>query len=161
MRSISAWPGLFLLLLGATATAAPAVPWPEVELSDPQVVIEWAWIVPGPGGEGEQLVPAAPGEPAPAAAGEEPPLRLGTVRFRYSGARAAELLHVTVTVPADLDYVPDSATGPGAATEYLAAERRLRWTLEGPIEPGTTGLVSFRARVAQPVPGPGAAAEEP
>jgi hypothetical protein len=143
--------GLVVLLLG-TLPAAAVMPVPEVELAEPEVAIEWAWIVPGPEGRGEQLVPAEPAVSAAPPALPEAEIateRLGTVRFRYLGERPTDVLRITVTLPAGLDYVPDSATGPGAETQYAETERRLRWTLSGPIVPGTAGLVSFRARASE------------
>ena len=113
---------------------------PAVTLEPPAVTVSWAWIVPGPDGQGELLV-AAP--PADAAGTLE---RLGTVRFRYEGDGPAGTLEIEAPVPPELEYVPDSATGPGAEAAYLAESRRVRWSLPGPLEPGTAGLVSFRAR---------------
>lgn len=149
MRSIFRQFFLYLGLLAAPAAglaqedaAAPvdgALLPPTVTLEAPAVTVSWAWIVPGPEGEGEQLVPAPPADAA------QPVERLGTVRFRYEGEVAAGALQIEVAVPPELEYVPDSATGPGAETDYFPATGRVQWLLPGPLEPGTTGLVSFRA----------------
>jgi hypothetical protein len=131
-------------------TAVPALP-PPVELVAPSGTVEWTWIVPatdsdaggegngaGEGqGEGERLTDKPPQGVAP--------LRLGTIRFLYQGEEPAPALRIVGTIPDDLEYVDGSATGPGAEVEYDAAARQLSWTIAGPLDPGTRGLVSFRA----------------
>ena len=165
MRSIST--GLaasFLLCLGTRGVVAaedatpadvavPALP-PAVELVVPADAVEWTWIVPaastddGAAGEdpaeGERLTD----KPSQGVA----PLRLGTIRFHYEGEAPAPVVRIVGTIPADLEYVDGSATGPGAEVEYDAEARQLSWTIAGPLEPGTRGLVSFRA---MPVGAPG------
>ncbi|NGP53647.1 hypothetical protein [Thioalkalivibrio sp. XN8] len=136
-----AGPAAGLAQEGAAAPVDEGLRPPTVTLEAPAVTVSWGWIVPGPGGEGEQLVPVPPADAAQAQAVE----RLGTVRFRYEGEVAAGALQIEVAVPPELQYIPDSATGPGAETDYLPEPRRVQWLLPGPLEPGTTGLVSFRA----------------
>ena len=165
VRSISrGLAACFLLYLGARGAvaaddatpeeaAAPALP-PPVELVVPADAVEWTWIVPaastddGAAGEdsaeGERLTDKPPQGVAP--------LRLGTIRFHYEGEAPAPVVRIVGTIPADLEYVDGSATGPGAEVEYDAESRQLRWTIAGPLEPGTRGLVSFRAK---PVVTPG------
>ena len=165
MRSISrGLAACFLLYLGARSAVAaddatpgeaavPALP-PPVELVVPADAVEWTWIVPaasagdGAAGEdpveGERLTDKPPQGVAP--------LRLGTIRFQYDGDEPAPAVRIVGTIPADLEYVDGSATGPGAEVEYDAEARQLSWTIAGPLEPGTRGLVSFRA---MPVGAPG------
>lgn len=138
---------------GAVPAVEPDAP-PPVLLAPPAVTVSWAWIVPNPDGEGERLAPVSPADP------RTPLERLGTVRFRYEGEVAADALQIQVPLPPDLDYVPESATGPGAEAAYLDELRAVRWILPGPLEPGTAGLVSFRART-RPLPGAEDAGENP
>lgn len=162
----------FLLCLGAQgafgaddnapAEAAVPAPPPAVEVIMPAGAVEWTWIVPAsyvPAGadadagaegvgdgagdgdgdgeaEGERLTDTPPQGVSP--------LRLGTIRFHYQGDAPAPV-RIVGTVPADLEYIEGSATGPGAEVEYDAAARELSWTIAGPLDPGTRGLVSFRA----------------
>jgi hypothetical protein len=118
--------------------AAPAPP-PAVELVVPADAIQWAWIVPAP--EEDEADVRLVTQPPQADAPEQ----LGTIRFQYDGETPAEALRIVATVPIDLDYVADSATGPGAETAYDAESRQVAWTIAGPLDPGTRGLVSFRA----------------
>ncbi|NHA15323.1 hypothetical protein [Thioalkalivibrio sp. XN279] len=140
----------------------PAMP-PAVELVAPASAVEWTWIVPAAVAAAEAGVDAdvdPDAEPGAArtddstARGElltdKPPpgvtpIRLGTIRFQYEGDAPAPALRIVGTVPVDLDYVDGSATGPGAEVEYDAAARRISWIIAGPLDPGTRGLVSFRA----------------
>ena len=153
VRSISAWfPALWLLAFGPVLSAAAQdEPVEEaelpltstaVELVVPAEAVEWAWILPAAvdadvDDPGVRLVT----EPPQGEATE----RLGTIRFQYDGESPGGALRILGTVPADLEYVDGSATGPGAAVEYDAAARQLSWTISGPLAPGTRGLVSFRA----------------
>ena len=154
LRSISWWlPALFLLCLvagravaadeaelAAAEAPAPASPLPPaVELVAPADAIQWAWIVPATDDDdvGVRLVAERPQDDAAE--------RLGTIRFQYDGEASADTLRIVGTVPEDLDYVQGSATGPGAEASYDAAARQITWTLPGPLDPGTRGLVSFRA----------------
>jgi hypothetical protein len=123
------------------ATAEPAVPAlpPAIELVASAGAVEWTWIMPAadPESDAERLIDKPPQGVAP--------LRLGTIRFHYEGDEPAPALRIVGTVPEDLEYVDGSATGPGAEVEYDAAARQLSWTIAGPLDPGTRGLVSFRA----------------
>ena len=174
MRSISCTlPGCLLLCLAAQGAAvaddaapvAPAVPAlpPAVELVMPPGAVEWSWIVPAAavdaaddgdvdvdvdvdddaaaGASGDEGGERLTDKPPPGVA----PVRLGTIRFLYEGTEPAAALRIVGTVPDDLEYVAGSATGPGAEVEYDAAARQLSWTIAGPLDPGTRGLVSFRA----------------
>jgi hypothetical protein len=154
VRSISAWiPALWLLSLGPVLSAAaqeapageaelPVAP-PAIELVVPAEAVEWAWVLPA----AEEADADDPGirlvtEPPQGDALE----RLGTIRFQYDGESPADALRIQSIVPDDLEYIEGSATGPGAAVEYDAEARQLSWTIDGPLVPGTRGLVSFRAR---------------
>ncbi|MGD9388197.1 MAG: hypothetical protein PVI87_08220 [Gammaproteobacteria bacterium] len=144
LLSLSAGLALALAAMGAPAQESEApeptvTRGPTVVLMPPAVSVSWAWIVPDADGEGERVVFASPVDL------ETPVERLGTIRFRYEGERAAAALEIDVPLPPNLEYVMDSATGPGAEGRYLEETRRIRWVVPGPLEPGTVGLVSFRA----------------
>ena len=144
LLSLSAGLALAVAAVGASAQdgeapEATVTNGPTVVLMPPAVSVSWAWIVPDADGERERVVFESP-------VGLETPVeRLGTIRFRYEGERAAGALEIDVPLPPNLEYVADSATGPGAEASYLEETRRIRWVVPGPLEPGTVGLVSFRA----------------
>jgi hypothetical protein len=118
-----------------------------IELAVPPTAVAWSWIVPA-GARGDEGEGEGEGEAESLAEFRPPgaaPMRLGTIRFQYDGEAPADALRIVGTVPADLEYVDGSATGPGAETEYDADGRRITWTIAGPLDPGTRGLVSFRA----------------
>jgi uncharacterized repeat protein (TIGR01451 family) len=126
----------------------------------------------------ERLVPNAPGsettllEPDAAAAASHADQLVYTARFTNRGEQMLDSLRITSAIPAELTYLPQSASGPastilfsvdGGETFRPAAEleverpdgtRRLadpvdythvRWVIDGALDPGATGVVRFGA----------------
>ncbi|MFU8821501.1 MAG: hypothetical protein ACNA8G_08075 [Gammaproteobacteria bacterium] len=165
MRSISPAFSRFargICLLAATLGAGharaetPAGP-PAEPPVEPRIAVESAWVVAREGG-GERLVAELPPEGAVE--------QLVTLRFRHEGTEPAAGLRIVHPVPAGTRFVPGSATGPGTTLSYSidggqtfaapgelpdpAAITHIRWDLAGKHPPGLAGLVSFRARAAEP-----------
>ena len=136
---------------GHARAQAPAGP-----PAEPHVAVESAWVVAREDG-GERLVAELP----PDGAVEQ----LVTLRFRHEGTAPAAGLRIEHAVPVGTQFVPDSATGPGATLSYsvdggrtfiapgelpdLAEVTHIRWELAGEVPPGLAGLVSFRVRAAE------------
>jgi uncharacterized repeat protein (TIGR01451 family) len=95
-----------------------------------------------------------------------------TVRFTNAGEDILDSIRITSPVPADVQYVPDSASGPGSEALFsvdsgqsfgrpgeltLAAAdggargadasdyTHVRWVLHAPLDAGATGIARFRA----------------
>ena len=95
-----------------------------------------------------------------------------SVKFTNTGGSAVDAVRITIPVPADVQYVPGSATGPGSEVLFsvdngrtfaLARELKLpasdggtrttaasdythvRWVLHAPLDAGAIGVARFRA----------------
>jgi uncharacterized repeat protein (TIGR01451 family) len=152
-----------LLLLGAALPAAPqGVPDPVTI----KVIAEVEVPAAGPGRQTTKLAPAdrvAPGD-----------LVLYTLEVRNTGATAVPAPVVTNPVPAHMQYLPDSAVGPGTVVMYsvdggrtfaspealkvlgsdgqlrqaVAADyTHIRWKLRNSLKSNSVAFVRFRALV--------------
>lgn len=79
------------------------------DVAEPRVTLESAWVA-GAADGGERLVEGA----RPEGAVE----RLYTARFRYEGTRPAPRLRIVLGIPDGMQYVANSALGPGAEVSY-------------------------------------------
>lgn len=79
------------------------------DVAEPRVTLESAWVV-GAAEGGERLVEGARPEGAVQ--------RLYTARFRYEGTRPAPRLRIVLGIPDGMNYLADSALGPGAEISY-------------------------------------------
>jgi uncharacterized repeat protein (TIGR01451 family) len=95
-----------------------------------------------------------------------------TARFTNQGRQVLDAVRITSPIPADLRYLQQSATGPASAVVFSIDHARtfgppaeltvvqpdgsrrvadpadythVRWVLEGPLDPGATGVVRFGA----------------
>jgi hypothetical protein len=95
-----------------------------------------------------------------------------SVKFANSGESVVDAVRITAPVPADVQYVPGSASGPGSEVLFsvdngrtFARPRELklpvadggtrvadaaeythvRWVLHAPLDAGATGVARFRA----------------
>jgi uncharacterized repeat protein (TIGR01451 family) len=95
-----------------------------------------------------------------------------TVRFTNASADVVDSIRVTSPVPADVQYVPHSASGPGSEVLFSVDNGRtfgrpgeltfsapdggsrgadpadythVRWVLRAPLDAGATGIARFRA----------------
>jgi uncharacterized repeat protein (TIGR01451 family) len=126
----------------------------------------------------ERLVPSVTGgettmlEPGAAAAASHADQLVYTARFTNRGDQLLDSVRITSAIPAELAYVPQSASGPastilfsvdGGETFRPAAELEIvrpdgtrrradpvdythvRWVIDGAIDPGATGVVRFGA----------------
>lgn len=126
----------------------------------------------------ERLVAPFPGglsttvEPAVEGAASHADQVIYTARFTNLGPQVLDAVRLTSPIPADLRYLPQSATGPastvvfsidhartfGSPAELVVVQpdgvRRVadpadythvRWILEGALDPGATGVVRFGA----------------
>ena len=155
--------GAAAIFLASFAAAAGADP------GRPGVTVDRAWLVPVE--DSGRLEMVAGPRPADAAAA------LYTVRFRYDGESEADGLVIVQGLPAGTRYVAGSATGPGASITFSVdggetfgppealtlsdgpGEPRaataddythIRWEMPGRFPPGMSGIVSYRARFAEP-----------
>jgi hypothetical protein len=111
VRSISTTIGAVFAGLAVTAAWAEPAADGAAEpggAAEPRVVLESAWIVAG--AEGERLHVGADRP-------EDARDQLYTGRFRYEGSAPAAGLRIVLAVPEEMDYVPGSATGPGAVVQ--------------------------------------------
>jgi uncharacterized repeat protein (TIGR01451 family) len=124
-------------------------------------------IVAPPTADAADPVPIAADSAAPHA-GEH----VVTVRFTNAGGDVVDTIRITSPVPADLQYVPDSASGPGSQVLFSVDDGRtfgrpdeltsvapdgavrsaaaaeythVRWVLRAPLDAGATGIARFRA----------------
>ncbi|HUG99579.1 MAG TPA: hypothetical protein VMQ83_10440 [Gammaproteobacteria bacterium] len=79
------------------------------DVAEPRVSLEPAWVV-GAADGGERLVEGARPEGAVQ--------RLYTARFRYEGTRPAPRLRIVLGIPDGMNYVANSALGPGAEIRF-------------------------------------------
>lgn len=126
----------------------------------------------------ERLVAAVPGsssttiEPAVGGAASHADQLIYTARFTNLGSQVLDAVRLTSPIPADLRYLPQSATGPASAVVFSIDHARtfgppaeltvvqpdglrraadpadythVRWILEGALDPGATGVVRFGA----------------
>jgi uncharacterized repeat protein (TIGR01451 family) len=95
-----------------------------------------------------------------------------TVRFTNEGSDVVDSIRITSPVPADVKYVPGSASGPGSEVLFSVDDGRsfgrpdeltfvapdgavrgadaaeythVRWVLRAPLDAGATGIARFRA----------------
>ncbi len=95
-----------------------------------------------------------------------------TVRFTNLGGDVVDSIRITSPVPADVQYVPNSASGPGSEVLFSVDDGRtfgrpdeltfvapdggargaaaadythVRWILRAPLDAGATGIARFRA----------------
>jgi hypothetical protein len=95
-----------------------------------------------------------------------------SVKFTNTGASSVDAVRITIPVPADVQYVPGSASGPGSEVLFSvdsgrtfalprelklpAADGRtrtaaasdythVRWVLHAPLDAGAIGVARFRA----------------
>jgi uncharacterized repeat protein (TIGR01451 family) len=95
-----------------------------------------------------------------------------TVRFTNVGSDVVDTIRITSRVPADLQYVPNSASGPGSEVLFSVDDGRtfgrpdeltsvapdggvrsaaaneythVRWVLRAPLDAGALGIARFRA----------------
>lgn len=95
-----------------------------------------------------------------------------SVRFTNTSDSAVDAVRITTPIPADVKYVPASASGPGSEVLFsvdngrtfgrpeeltLAASgggtrvadaadyTHVRWVLRAPLDPGASGVARFRA----------------
>ena len=124
-------------------------------------------IVAPPAAAAADSVPIAADSAAPHA-GEH----VVTVRFTNLGSDVVDTIRITSPVPADLQYVPYSASGPGSEVLFSVDDGRtfgrpdeltsvapdggvrsaaaaeythVRWVLRAPLDSGATGIARFRA----------------
>lgn len=124
-------------------------------------------IVAPPAGDAAASVPIAPGTVASHA-----DQLIVTVRFTNAGDDVVDSIRITSPVPAELQYVSDSASGPGSEALFSVDNGRsfgrpdeltlaapdggvrdadasdythVRWVLRTPLDAGATGIARFRA----------------
>jgi uncharacterized repeat protein (TIGR01451 family) len=95
-----------------------------------------------------------------------------SVRFTNAGEHVLDAIRITSPVPADVQYVPQSASGPGSEVLFSVDNGRsfgrpdeltlpaadgglrvavaadythVRWILHAPLDAGATGIARFRA----------------
>jgi uncharacterized repeat protein (TIGR01451 family) len=146
-----------LLALAATALAEPGAEMTAVgdavasgsDLLETTIVVERLNIPDGPAARPRFEVAER------LAAGDEVHY---TIEVRNPGSRPVTGVRVTKRMPAGVQFVAGSATGPASQIEYSAdggttfARRlpeggptHLRWTLDRPLPPDSTALLRFRA----------------
>ena len=118
----------------------------------------------------ERIVAAPAGEAA--ASVPHPDQLIVTVRFTNAGDDVVDSIRITSPVPADVQYVPHSASGPGSELLFSVDNGRsfgrpdeltlaapdggvrdadasdythVRWVLRAPLDAGATGIARFRA----------------
>jgi uncharacterized repeat protein (TIGR01451 family) len=124
-------------------------------------------IVAPPAGDGAASARIAPGTVASPA-----DQLILTVRFTNLGDDVLDSIRITSPVPADVQYVPHSASGPGSEVLFSVDSGRsfgrpdeltlavpdggvrdadasdythVRWVLRAPLDAGATGIARFRA----------------
>lgn len=117
----------------------------------------------------ERIVAAPDGGDTPAETAEQ---LIVSVRFTNATAEIIDSIRITSPVPADLQYVPESASGPGSDVLFSvdhgmsfgrpdeltavhpdgsvrsadpADYTHVRWTLRAPLDAGAAGIARFRA----------------
>ena len=126
----------------------------------------------------ERIRPAAGGDPddsaeeATSTSASPADELIVSVRFANSSDRVLDAIRITSPIPADLSYVSDSASGPGADVLYSidggrsfgrpeeltmpapdgsvrgaepADYTHVRWVLRAPLDAGASGVARFRA----------------
>jgi uncharacterized repeat protein (TIGR01451 family) len=120
-----------------------------------------------PAGDAAASVPIAPGTVA-----SHVDQIIVTVRFTNLGEDVVDSIRITSPVPADVQYVPHSASGPGSEVLFSVDSGRsfgrpdeltlaapdggvrdadasdythVRWVLRAPLDAGATGIARFRA----------------
>jgi uncharacterized repeat protein (TIGR01451 family) len=166
--AVARWPlaavcGALALLLGAGVCAQLV---DSGSASGLKLKAKLEKVVESKGSDGTEHFELVPG--AAPVAGEQFIL---TVEFANVAGFVADGVRITSTIPDGVSYIPGTATGPGglvlfsadggrtfATEEELAARAgatpprpvkaedytHVRWVLEAPLEPGTTGFVRLR-----------------
>lgn len=88
--------------------------------------------------------------PASVASGETLTYTLVVTNDGTTGATGAT---AQLSIPPDAAYVPDSATASSGSVVISTALRQILWSAAGPLAPGATATVSFKATVAGGLPG--------
>jgi uncharacterized repeat protein (TIGR01451 family) len=147
--------------VGRSAEAPPGVGAPLVVTSSLER------LVPGDGGGAGTRIETGAG-----AAGSHADRLVYTARFANRGTAVLDGVRITSPIPAELRYLPQSASGPVTAVLFSIDQGRtfgpaaeleivgedgtrrpadpadythVRWVLDGPLDPGATGVVRFGA----------------
>jgi len=154
------------LLLGVASVSVPAQP--SVESSHDLIVssaLESIVAVPAEGGAPEVQI-------ASATVASHADQLIVSVRFANVSASVVDTVRITSPIPADVKYVPGSASGPGSEVLFSVDDGRtfgrpeeltlpapnggtraadaadythVRWILQAPLDAGAAGVARFRA----------------
>ena len=163
-----ATPRAILAIALSACTAVAAIPQETTDAPGGLVVSSTLErIVAPPAGDAATSARIAPGTVASPA-----DQLILTVRFTNAGDDVIDSIRITSPVPADVQYVPHSASGPGSEVLFSVDSGRsfgrpdeltlagpdggvrdadaadythVRWVLRAPLDAGATGIARFRA----------------
>ena len=154
-----------MLLVAPTGNSAPAQ---EPSRARPELIVSSTL---------ERIVAAPPGDAAPVRIASDTVAShadqlVVSVRFTNASEHVLDSIRITSAVPADVQYVPQSGSGPGSDVIFSVDHGRcfgrpdeltlpaaaggvrgadaadythVRWVLRAPLDAGATGIARFRA----------------